>query len=106
MAQMVAPRLRVLLDDDTEYEIQTDNRDLIRFDLTRGRKQWPTMQDAPMLWTSFLAWSCLAREGKLPGVDVEKELDRMISVEVVDENGQAVDVADPAVAEAITVRPS
>lgn len=106
MAQMIAPRLRVLLDDDTEYEIQTDNRDLIRFDLTRGRKQWPTMQDAPMLWASFLAWSCLAREQKIPGVNVEAELDRLISVEVLDVDGQPVAVTDPAVAEAITVRPS
>lgn len=106
MARMVAPKILVVLDDDKEYTLQTDNRDLVRFDLVRGRKQWPTMQDAPMLWLSFLGWSALSREGVLPGSDVEKELDRLISVEVLDEDGNVVDLDSPEIDDVVTVNPT
>lgn len=105
MARMVSPRLLVTLDDGNEYDIQTDNRDMVRFDLLKGRKQWPSMQDAPLLWITVLAWSCLHREGKLPG-DVEKALDQIVAVEALDEDGNPVDLDDPAVAEAVSVDPT
>ena len=106
MARMVAPKMAVVLDDDTEYTIQTDNRDLVRFDITRGRMKWPTMNEAPMLWVTFLAWSCLHREGKLPGQNVEAELDRILAVDLLDEDGNPVDINSPAAAEAVAVDPS
>lgn len=105
MARMVSPRLLVTLDDGNEYDIQTDNRDMVRFDLLKGRKQWPSMQEAPMLWVTVLAWSCLARESKLPE-DVEKGIDRIIAVEALDEDGNVVDLDDPAIAEAVSVDPT
>lgn len=106
MARMVAPRLLVVLDNDNEYTVQTDNRDIVRFDLMRGRKKWPTMQEAPMLWLTVLAWSALSRAGELPGVDVDKELDRILSVEVLDDDGNVVDVDDEAVADVVSVDPT
>lgn len=107
MARMVSPRLLVTLDDGIEYDIQTDNRDMVRFDLLKGRKQWPSMQEAPMLWVTVLAWSCLAREGKIPqDVGVEKGIDRIIAVEALDEDGNVVDLDDPAIAEAVSVDPT
>lgn len=105
MARMVSPRLLVTLDDGNEYDIQTDNRDMVRFDLLKGRKQWPSMQEAPMLWVTVLAWSCLARENKLTE-DVEKGIDRIIAVEALDEDGNVVDLDDPAIAEAVSVDPT
>lgn len=105
MARMVSPRLLVTLDDGNEYDIQTDNRDMVRFDLLKGRKQWPSMQEAPMLWVTVLAWSCLARENKLPE-DVEKGIDKIIAVEALDEDGNVVDLDDPAIAEAVSVDPT
>lgn len=105
MARMVSPRLLVTLDDGNEYDIQTDNRDMVRFDLLKGRKQWPSMQEAPMLWVTVLAWSCLARENKL-AEDVEKGIDRIIAVEALDEDGNVVDLDDPAIAEAVSVDPT
>lgn len=106
MARMLAPKLSVVLDDDTEYTIQTDNRDMVRFDLTRARQSWPSMQDAPMLWATVLAWSCLSREGKLPGRNVADELDRIVGVEILDENGDPVGFDDPAVVDALSVDPT
>ena len=105
MARMVSPRLLVTLDDGNEYDIQTDNRDMVRFDLLKGRKQWPSMQEAPMLWVTVLAWSCMARENKL-AEDVEKGIDRIIAVEALDEDGNVVDLDDPAIAEAVSVDPT
>ena len=105
MARMVSPRLLVTLDDGNEYDIQTDNRDMVRFDLLKGRKQWPSMQEAPMLWVTVLAWSCLARENKL-AEDVEKGIDRIIAVEALDEDGNVVDLDDPAIAEVVSVDPT
>ena len=105
MARMVSPRLLVTLDDGNEYDIQTDNRDMVRFDLLKGRKQWPSMQEAPMLWVTVLAWSCLARESKLPE-DVEKGIDRILAVEALDEDGNVVDLDDPAITEAVSVDPT
>lgn len=105
MARMVSPRLLVTLDDGNEYDIQTDNRDMVRFDLLKGRKQWPPMQEAPMLWVTVLAWSCLAREHKL-SEDVEKGIDRIVAVEALDEDGNVVDLDDPAIAEAVSVDPT
>ena len=106
MARMTAPKILVVLDNDREYTVQTDNRDMVRFDLMRGRKQWPTMQEAPMLWLTFLAWSALSREKELPGADVDKELDRILSVDVVDDDGNVVDLDDPDVADAVSVDPT
>ena len=104
MAKALAPKLAVTLDDGQEYTIQTDNRDLVRFDITRGRMKWPPMNHAPMLWVTFLAWSCLHREGKL-GANVEKELDRILGVDILDEDGNPVDLDDPDVVDAMSVDP-
>ena len=59
------PIIDVVLDqgDGTYLEaaVQADNRDMVRWDLTRVRKQWPAAQDAPFLWSTFLAWAALTR---------------------------------------------
>lgn len=106
MARMIAPKLAVTLDDSKEYTIQTDNRDMVRFDLTRARQNWPTMGDAPMLWATVLAWSCLSREGVLPGRDVAQELDKIIGVDILDDEGNPVALDDPAVVDALSVDPT
>ncbi len=49
--------------DMTEVIVQADNRDLVRWDVTRARKGWPEFSDAMFLWSTFLAWSVMHREG-------------------------------------------
>lgn len=58
-----APRLRVVLQDGTEHEVQADNRDLLQWDRTRAKHRWPSGQEAPFVWLTFLAWHALRREG-------------------------------------------
>ena len=66
---LTAPVFDVILDnhDGTylEAKVQTDNRDAIRWDLTRGKRGWPDIQAAPFLWGTFMAWSALGRAGDI-----------------------------------------
>lgn len=68
MAQLSAPKVVVLLetpgtDELTEYTVQTDNRDAIQWDVSRGRRGWPAFNEAPMLYMTFLAWHAMHRTG-------------------------------------------
>lgn len=99
--KLTAPRVRVLVErepgstDYLEYVVQTDNRDMVRWDLLRARKQWPSTKEAPMLLMSVLAWHALKRAGETSD-DVEAYLDKIVDVSPVDEDGQEL---DPATAE-------
>ncbi len=55
-----------------EYDITTDNRDSIRWDLRRGKEGWPKQTDAPVLFATFMAWSALTRTGQITGTDFEE----------------------------------
>ncbi|MFT3876192.1 MAG: hypothetical protein QM708_07210 [Propioniciclava sp.] len=65
--QLKSPIIDVVVEqpDGTlvQLEVQTDNRDVVRWDLTRGRRQWPQAIDAPFLWSTFLAWAAMTRAG-------------------------------------------
>lgn len=102
MAQLAFPRVRVRIerpgsDDIVEVIVQTDNRDAVRFDLLRARKSFPGMSDAPLLWATVLAWSAVMRSDRsLLPEDVEKALDVIVEVQPVDEDGDPVEMGDPA----------
>ena len=80
--------------DTIEYTIQADNRDMVRFDLIRSRKQWPASSDAPMLWATVIAYFALLRSGSIADETVEQFIDRAVSVTSVKEDGTAVTVED------------
>lgn len=61
-----SPRLRVVMEDASTWEVQTYNPDLISWDRTRAKHGWPTMDKAPFLWMTFLAWAASRREGRVP----------------------------------------
>lgn len=68
MATLRSPRLRISLETPNEGEyleidVQTDNRDLIQWDAVRARKGWPDTREAPMLWSTFIAWHAAHRVG-------------------------------------------
>lgn len=73
MTKLVSPRLVALVDltpdrqegELTEFDIQTDNRDSIQWDITRTRKGWPPLQEAALLWLTFMAWHALHRSGAI-----------------------------------------
>jgi hypothetical protein len=60
------PRLRVVMADDAEWQVQPIGPDQIRFELTASKHKWPPFTDTPVLWQTFLAWTASRREGLLP----------------------------------------
>lgn len=96
---LTQPRCRVVLEDDagelTEYVVQTSNRDAVRFDITRGRKGWPAVNDAPMLWMTFCAWSAMSR-GKDTGLKLDEFLDACVEVQAIDADGNPIKSSDTA----------
>jgi len=64
--RLISPRVRVTRDGHEAIELQTDNRDLIRWDQTRLRHKWPTMDAAPFLWMTFISWAAARRTGAIP----------------------------------------
>lgn len=62
--QLTAPLVEVTRDGEPEpFTVQTDNRDLVLWDKTRGRHKWPSFQDAPFIWLTFISWAAAKRQG-------------------------------------------
>lgn len=59
--------LAVALTDGTEHdELVITNRAHVAWDIKRDRARWPTSQDGPMLWMTFIAYEQLRIAGELP----------------------------------------
>jgi len=65
--QLDNPKILIVYKDGREATVQTENPDMVFFDLERARRKWPTFQDAPMLWVNYLAYSKLKRTGEIAG---------------------------------------
>jgi len=63
MQKLSNPKTKVILDDAAEFLVQTDNRDLVAWDMTASKQRWPQPDSAPFLWATFLAWNALKRSG-------------------------------------------
>lgn len=94
--KLSTPRLGVLLDDGTEHDVQTTQQDAVRFDIMRPRLGWPGYKEAPMLWTTFLAWSALRRAGVIEQDADKGGLDRIVGLEFRDDDGNPAADADAA----------
>lgn len=64
--KMTSPRVRFVQEGAEPVEIQTTNADLVLWDRTRAKHKWPTFQDAPFLWLTFLSWAAARRTGQIP----------------------------------------
>lgn len=94
--RILSPRVVVVIDHAgqlVEYTTQTDNRDAVRWDMTRPRNNWPTAEVAPILWLTFIAWSALNRAGDFTG-KFEDFNEVALSVSAVDVGGQPLEVAE------------
>lgn len=61
-ARTTSQVLRVTLAGaDAPVEVETANPDLVAWDLHRARNKWPSHDDAPMLWLTFVAWRAMRR---------------------------------------------
>jgi len=64
--KLTSPRVAVQRDGQERVEFQTTNADLVLWDRTRAKHKWPTFQDAPFLWLTFLSWAAARRTGAIP----------------------------------------
>jgi hypothetical protein len=72
---------KVTLDDGRVLQAAIDNRDYVRYDLTRAKAGWPPAPDAPFIFQSFTAAAALIRQGDAAG-DPAKLLEQIVMVDV------------------------
>ena len=63
--KMSAPRMAVLMDDGAIHDIQAVNVDMVMFERDAVKHKWPSGQEAPFHWMTYLAWHALRREGTI-----------------------------------------
>lgn len=63
--RLSSPRVQVVRDGHEPLEVQTDNRDMVRWEMTRAKQRppWPKFDEAPIKWLTFLSWSAATRAG-------------------------------------------
>jgi len=100
VTKLIAPKLRVTVEaaggaGANEYDVQSDNRDVIRWERAAHKHGWPALRDAPVLWMTHLAYTALSRSGVDVGGGFEAFEGRVIAIETLDADGQPADPADP-----------
>lgn len=94
MTSLPTPKLKIVLEapstgELTEYIVQTDNRDMVAFDLTRNRKNWPSMDDANMLWMNFIGHHAISKRGGV-AISFDDFLAQCVECFPVDQDGEEV----------------
>jgi len=85
-------RIRVTLEDETNFEVRITNRELLAWDMTRAKRQWPPFSEAIFLAMTFTSWKAATRE-KLTALTWDAWSDAVVNIEdVTDED---TDVARP-----------
>lgn len=87
-------RTQITLNDGTTLVVRVLNPDYLRWDLSRGKKGWPSGQEAPFLFATFLAWSAAKREGAYEGT-YEAFAEAATDVTPLDTDAEAGDVIRP-----------
>jgi hypothetical protein len=64
--KLASPRVRVTRDGHEDLELQTTNIDLVLWDRTRWKHKWPSLEEAPFLMLTFVAWAAARRTGAIP----------------------------------------
>jgi hypothetical protein len=90
--KLTSPRVRVRRDGVEPVEFQTTNADLVLWDRTRAKHKWPTFQEAPFLWLTFLSWAAARRTGAIEsGFTYEKWEAETLDVEALTDEAESVD---------------
>lgn len=95
-----APLLYVLMDDGSEYEVQTWNPDMVAWDRARAQHKWPGPDEAAWQWMTYLAWHTLTREGTIPKIGLNEFTAATRIVSPIDDKdapagGEAGPMVDP-----------
>lgn len=60
------PLVHVIMADGAEFDVQTLNPDILRFERNQAKYKWPGPSQAPLTWTTYIAYAALQREGLIP----------------------------------------
>lgn len=82
---LITPRLQVTMDDGTVHDVQTNNFDMVCWDKDRVSRRWPSMEDAPVLSGTYLAWHAMGRLGKT-GLTFDQFCEQAIEVRPVEDD--------------------
>ena len=63
---LINPIVHVIMSDGAEWDVQTLNADMLRWEDTAAKHKWPSFTDVPQKWTTFLGWRASIREGHIP----------------------------------------
>lgn len=88
------PRVHVVMMDGAEWDAQTLNPDLLRFERTAARHKWTAPGVSPVTWLTFLAWSAGLREGHIPSSMTWESFSQSECAEVTNPDNQD-DSVDP-----------
>jgi len=87
--KLSTPRITVIREGHDNVELQTTNRELVLWDRTRIKHKWPTGQDAPFLWLTFISWAAARRTGAIPAdLSYERWEAEVLEVETVDDDDE------------------
>jgi len=95
------PRVHVVMADGAEWDAQSINPDLLRYERTAAKYKWPGPSSSPVTWLTFMAWAAGTREGHIPPSMTWEQFSRTECVDVTNPDGKAappaVDPTDPEV---------
>lgn len=60
-------KITVTLRDQQPVDVEAENPDRVRWDMTAAQKKWPSLGDAPFLGVTFMAWAAMRRLGLYSG---------------------------------------
>lgn len=83
MPKLTTPRVRFVLDDESEHEVQCLNIDMLTWDRERARRGWPAPDVAPMVWATFLAFTAAKRTGLIPPMSLDEFEHRALEVAMI-----------------------
>lgn len=92
--------LTVELDDGSTHQIKVANPSLVAWDRVRGQRKWPTTEEAPSLWMTFIAWHHMKALGLVDCDYSEFEETRCVGIDGGDEEDQADEDPTPPAPEA------
>lgn len=96
--KLASPHLRVLrgsIEAPEVLELQCLNPDLVAFDRTRVKHKWPTPQDAPFVFLTFISWHAARRESRIP-TDLTYEVWESSTLDVQNMGADEEDEEGPA----------
>lgn len=72
---------KVTLDDGAVYDAAIDNRDYVRYDMSRTKQGWSSAQESPFIFQTFTAAAALIRQGDVTDSDPAALMLRVVLVD-------------------------